>query len=270
MPTISVNGIRTAYNAFGSGEPLILLHGGHSDRHQFDVFLPLLGEGIRAIAYDQRDAPENPYEGGDYTIRDHAADCAAFIRAIGLQRAHIMGTSYGGTVAMMTAIDFPSHVASVVLAATTPSHAMLEPAVADATADLDPVAVERFMLEQVISPEAIDTDTSLVAETKAALRPRSSQAIARRMGAVQRHECRSELGMISAPTLVLHGEDDPLISAKTAVWMAGQIAGAELKLLPGSRHGVTLQHRQRTADIVREFVLRNRMGGAGPYVLEKA
>jgi len=263
MTRVSVNGLMTAYVESGDGEPLILIHGGQSDRRQFDVFRPLLGEGIRAIAYDQRDAPDQPYEGGPYSIRDHAEDCAAFLTAIGLEKAHLMGTSYGGTVAMMTAILFPDRVQSLILSSTTPSWDMTEPVVADTTSERDPAAIERFMLEKLITPEAIDQDPVLVSETKAAIRARPAEAIARRMAAVLTHDCRDDLRLIQSPTLVLHGEDDPLISARTAAWTAEHIDGAELRVLPDSRHGLTLQHRARTAEIVRSFVLKASPGKQG-------
>lgn len=255
MSRLSVNNRPVDFIVSGTGEPLILLHGGQSDHHQFDGFRLLLGNDISAIAYDQRDSPELPYEDGDYGMRDHADDCAAFIKAMGLGRAHLMGTSYGGAVAMMTAIHHPELVNSLILAATTPSWSMFEPRVLQGAASRDAAATERFMLEALITPDAIDNDPALVAEIKAGLCPRKPRALERRMAAIAAHECRDDLGRIRAPTLVLHGDEDPLISPQTATWMAQHIPGAELRLLSGSRHGLTVQHRERTADLTRAFVL---------------
>lgn len=255
MANVSVNGFNIPYVESGSGEPLILIHGGNSDHDQFDVFRPLLGEGIRAIAYTQRDSPLSEYHGGDYTMLDHASDCAKFIEALGLKSAHLMGTSYGGCVAMTTAIHYSKLVKSVTLAATTPSWSMTESVTEQAKTLLDPEAIKRFMLEVIITPHAIDNDPVLVAEVNSVLRPREAVAQGRRMAAVLTYDCRNDLRSIRMPAMVLHGEEDPLISPKVAIWMAGQIPGAELHILPGSRHGLTLQNRQRTADLVRKFVL---------------
>src|SRR3546814_6573173 len=83
MATVSVNGRSIGYEESGYGDPLILIHGGQSDRHQFDLFRPLLGDRIRAIAYDQRDTRENIYEGeSPYTIYDLAQDCVDFLAAM--------------------------------------------------------------------------------------------------------------------------------------------------------------------------------------------
>jgi pimeloyl-ACP methyl ester carboxylesterase len=263
MATVIANGIKVPYEESGAGEPLVLIHGGQGDRHGYDFFRPLLGDGIRAIAYDQRDTRENPYTGGEsYSIRDLAADCAAFISAMGLKKAHILGTSYGGLIAMTTAIHFPERIQSVILGATTPSYKMTEPLTTQATAERDAATIQRFMLLQSITLDAIDNDKLLVAEAMANVRPGPPESVARRMGAARQHDCVDELGRIKAPTLVLHGEEDPLISAKTATFLADHIKGAELKLRPRMRHGFILQERHEIAEIVRAFVLKNAINKA--------
>ncbi|MFC3052839.1 alpha/beta fold hydrolase [Kordiimonas pumila] len=255
MPHVRANGIDLAYVESGSGEPLILLHGSNADRTQFDVFRPLLGEGIRAIACDQRDSPDSPCEPVGYDVFDHARDAAAFIEALGLREAHVMGTSYGGIVAMTLAIAHPERVKSLILGATAPSTAQFNAPDMAALRSEGPEVVARFMLGTVVSPDAIDNDPDLIAETKAALKIRDEASLARRMAAVAQHDVRDRLAEIKAPTLILQGDEDPLVDADTAFWMAERIPGAEVHILEGSRHGLTFQHRQRTADFVRAFIL---------------
>lgn len=249
---------RPPYIESGAGEPLLLLHGGTSDRHQYDLFRPLFGDGIRAIAYDQRDTRDNPSVGDEYAIRDLAGDCVDFLDALNIEKCHIFGASYGGTIAMSLAIHYPTRVQSLVLAGTTPSFAMGDPKkVARVTSESDPAAIQRFMLQQAITPEAIEHDAKLVDETLSVIRPASPERVARRMKAASTFDAREDLGKIRAPTLVMHGDDDPVISLDTAVWMAAQIPGAEFTVLNGSRHGITIQHRERTANLVRQFVMKH-------------
>src|SRR3546814_17875810 len=99
---------------------------------------------------------------------------------MGIEKAHVMGTSYGGTIAMMTAIHFPERVQSLVLAATTPSFAMAEPIVSQATAGRDASAIENFSLQHMIKPGAADSDVR-TAETRAAIRTGPPAAVERRM-----------------------------------------------------------------------------------------
>lgn len=258
MQVVRANGIDLAYTESGSGEPLILMHGGNSDRHQYDVFLPLLGEGIRAIAYDQRDSPESPYPPGEpYTVEDHARDAAEFIAALGLERAHVMGVSYGGIVALNLVCMFPERVKSMVLGATTPVRAGIKAADPGAVRAQGHEAIERFMMAQAMTPDAIDSDPQLVSELRAALCNRDQESFNRRIAAIADHDVRDRLGSVHVPTLVLHGDDDPLISVETGRQMAEKIPGARFQPLEGSRHAITLQYRQRTAEFVRNFVLEH-------------
>jgi len=255
MRRFKVNGVDLACVESGSGEPLLLLHGANADRNQFEVFRPLLGPGIRAIAYDQRDSPDSPCDPVDYTIDDHARDAAALIEALGLENAHVMGASYGGIIAMTLAVHHPQRVKSLVLGATAPSISLFQAPDFSAIRSQGAEAVARFMLGTVISPAAVDGDAALAAETRAALRIRNEQSLARRMAAVAQHDMRDRLGEIRAPTLILQGDEDPIVPVSTAELMAERIYGSRLHILEGSRHGITFQHRQRTADLVRAFVL---------------
>lgn len=255
MRRFKVNGVELACVESGSGEPLVLMHGANADRCQFDVFRPLLGPGIRAIAYDQRDSPDSPCDPVAYSAEDHAGDAAALLEALGFERAHVMGTSYGGIIAMTLAILYPERVKSLVLGATAPSLSLFVAPDLTAIRSQGAEAMERFMLGTVVSPDVIDTDAVLVAETRAALRIRNQESFARRMAAVANHDVRDRLGEIGAPTLILHGDEDPIVHTNAATLMAERIPGAQLQFLQGSRHGITFQHRQRTADLVRSFVL---------------
>ncbi|WP_285020742.1 alpha/beta fold hydrolase [Novosphingobium sp. fls2-241-R2A-195] len=239
----------------GQGEPLLLLHGGNADRSQFAVFTPHLGGGIQAIALDQRDSPDSPCEPTPYGMADHARDIAAFLDGSGLERVHLFGSSYGGAVAMTFAVLFPERVKSVILGATASARSRFHLPDLGALGLVDPAAVRRFMLETVIAPEAIDLQPELVAQTNAVLVTREPQAFARRMAALDRHDITGRLGEITAPTLVICGDSDPIIRVDEARELAAAIPGGSFALLAGSRHGITLEHRQRTADIVRAFVL---------------
>lgn len=249
------NIVELAFDETGDGAPLLLLHGTNADRRQFASFRPLLGPGIRAIALDQRDSPDSPCAPKPYGMADHARDIAHFVERHGLGRVHLFGSSYGGTVAASFAILYPDLVASLILGATASSFGQFH------APDLQKVraegsdAVRRFMLEVILSPEAIREEPHLAAEAEGLLLIREPAAFARRGAAVQAYDIRDSLHRIAAPTLVICGDDDPLIRVEEARAMADAIPNGRFELLPGSRHGITLQHRDRTARIVREFVL---------------
>lgn len=249
------NVVELAFDETGEGAPLLLLHGTNADRGQFASFRPLLGPGIRAIALDQRDSPDSPCAAEPYGMADHARDIAHFVERHGLGRVHLFGSSYGGTVAASFAIHYPELTASLVLGATASSfdqfHAPDLQKVRAQGAD----AVRRFMLEVILSPEAISAEPTLATEAERLLLIREPAAFARRGAAVEAYDIRDSLQRITAPALVICGDQDPLIRVEEARRMADAIPDGRFELLPGSRHGITLQNRERTARIVREFVL---------------
>jgi pimeloyl-ACP methyl ester carboxylesterase len=253
---IDTNGVKLALSESGSGQPLLLMHGANTDRHQFDWFRPFLANGVRAIAYDQRDTPQYPSP-ESYTMEDHAKDAADVIARLCGSSAHVFGTSYGGAVAMTLAALYPERVKSLILGATAPSMSKFcVPDVASVAAAGEQ-AVKRFMLELFFTPTAIEQDIALMDAVRASSCERSAEANQRRMGALAGHDLQDHLHGIKAPTLVLHGVDDPIITLQTSQELAAAIPGAHLIVLPGIRHAVSMEQAERTAKIVSEFVLAN-------------
>ncbi|MFD9561309.1 alpha/beta fold hydrolase [Streptomyces sp. NPDC059994] len=250
----TVDGVETAYLTSGEGEPLVLLHGGEGHRGQFDTFRPWLGDGIRAISYDQRDTGDTRNGPEPYDLARLADDCANLVQALGHERVHVLGASFGGMIAMQLALRHPGRIASLILAGTTPSLAMTE-SVTDRIATLQPGEHTQFILDLVLTPEGQAADPELVADLRRALRSRPADADARRAAAAHGHDCTARLAEITAPTLVLHGADDLVIRPTVAEFMAARIPGARLEILPHTRHGVTFEARRHVAALVRDFVL---------------
>jgi 3-oxoadipate enol-lactonase len=253
---VGIGPISVAYAESGAGAPVVLLHGGESDLHQFDVFRPLLGPGIRAIAYDQRDVGGTVNGPEPYTIATLAADCAGLIEALGLERAHVVGASLGGAIAMNVALDHPGRVASLTLISAPPSVPEAAGGPAAKVMAMSPPERTAFMLDAVISPEGQRREPELVARVRSLLTA-SAGLGERRRAAIRTHDCTDRLGGISAPTLVLNGTDDPLVPVATAELLAERIPGAVLELIEGGRHGLTLEQRDVTAGLVRRFVLEH-------------
>lgn len=255
---VRVGDIEVAWVESGEGEPLVLLHGGEGDQGQFGVFRPWLGPGIRAISYDQRDTGDTVNGPEPYDMARLASDCAGLIAALGLDRAHVLGASYGGMIALHVAIRHPERVRSLILAGTTPSRSMVED-LGDRVITMGPAERAQFMLDMLLSPEAQAREPGLVTDAASALRRRRSpEADARRIAAVQSHDCAARLSEITAPTLILHGADDPVIGTHVAELMAARIPDARLEILPRARHGVMMEARERSAQLIREFVLSHR------------
>ena len=104
------------YEAIGDGEAVLLIHGSHIA----DAFLPLMREAAladpyRLIRYRRRGFAGSDPHSGPFSIEEQARDGLALMKHLGLERAHVIGHSYGGATAVQLAIEAPSRVQSLVL-----------------------------------------------------------------------------------------------------------------------------------------------------------
>src|SRR5208337_2487529 len=118
MPTVKVNDINMYYEVSGEGEPLVLIAGLGTDLTVYERVIGCLSKKFRVLAFDNRgvgrtDKPDIPY-----SIEMMADDTAALMNAAGFRKAHVLGISMGGRVAMGLALQHPEMVRSLVLAST--------------------------------------------------------------------------------------------------------------------------------------------------------
>ncbi|TME52673.1 MAG: alpha/beta hydrolase [Chloroflexi bacterium] len=113
-----VNGIELAYQVFGTGSPLVLLHGGFGSVEMFGPNLELLAAGHRVIGVDLQSHGRSPAVDRPMRFETMADDIAALITDLKLERAAIMGFSLGGAVALRIAIQHPKLVERLVLVST--------------------------------------------------------------------------------------------------------------------------------------------------------
>jgi pimeloyl-ACP methyl ester carboxylesterase len=117
LPTVVVDRATLAYRERGEGEPVVFIHGSASDLRTWDQQLPAIGARYRAIAYSRRYArPNEDIEpGADDQMLPHVDDLISFLQAIDAAPAHLVGSSWGAFIALLTAIRHPDLVRSLVL-----------------------------------------------------------------------------------------------------------------------------------------------------------
>jgi pimeloyl-ACP methyl ester carboxylesterase len=106
LQRVNVNGADLEYRTVGSGEPVVLIHGAHIA----DAVMPLLSEPaltvrFQLIAYHRRGFAGSSRIDRPLTVSEQANDCHGLLQALGIKRAHIMGFSYGGDIALQLALD---------------------------------------------------------------------------------------------------------------------------------------------------------------------
>jgi pimeloyl-ACP methyl ester carboxylesterase len=236
-----------------AGVPVLLLHGVTDSWRSFEPVLPHLPASLHAFAVTQRGHGEagRPAEG--YRTRDYAADIGAFLDAVGLRRAVVVGHSMGATNAQRFAIDHPDRVLALVLAGSFASYrdnaavAEIAPVMAALQDPIDPAFVREFQegtLAQPIPPAFLD------AVVRESLKVPARVWRASFAGFLE-DVCAPDLGRIRAPTLVLWGARDALCTRAGQDALLAAIAGARLVVYAQAGHALHWEEPQRfAADLV--------------------
>jgi 3-oxoadipate enol-lactonase len=237
----------------GSGAPLLLIHGAESDRTQFADLMTRLPSGVQAVAYDQRDTGDQVSADAHYTMDAMADDAAEVIEALQWSAAHVLGTSYGGVIAQLLAIRHPERVKTLSLVSTTGAYSWLS-GFAENSKRMSAAARAQTMLDAAVSPESRAADPTLVDRIRAALVDRTAQQHARRINALKDHDSRQQLLRIGAPTLVVHGADDPVIPVAAGRELAGHIAGSAFWEIPKARHATAFEYGDELSEKVAALI----------------
>ena len=269
------NGIEIEYESYGdAAAPAVLLImglGAQLTRWPMPFVEALVARGYRVIRYDNRDiglstklddAPVPGIAGllvarffrytpkVPYLIEDMAADAAGLLDALGIERAHIMGASMGGMIAQMFAAAYPERTLSLMSIMSSTGNPALPAASRAAmavltrrpkTRDFDTIVAFGVRAEQTIGSPGfpVDAETIRANVTRDMTRSISPAGFARQMAAiVASGDRRKTLATITAPTLVLHGVDDPLVPIAAGRDTAATIPGATMVEVPGMGHNL--------------------------------
>jgi pimeloyl-ACP methyl ester carboxylesterase len=231
------SGVRIAWERRGAGEPLLLIHGLGYARWGWEPVVDGLAKSSEVLLFDNRGIGESDAPAGPYSVRLMAEDAVAVLDAAGLERAHVLGTSLGGMVALQVALDRPERVDRLVLACTTPGGPNAAPMPARTvrlmqeapTLPLE-VALRRFVENALGDPDAAIVDR-IMEHRRATDQPPAAWAAQAAAGAT--FDVWDRVGEIRAPTLVLTGDEDAVVDPRNSELLAERIRDARLERVPG-------------------------------------
>jgi pimeloyl-ACP methyl ester carboxylesterase len=244
MPYAQNGRLRVYYESAGRGPALLLILGQGMSLESGWRTIQRLSPQFRVLAFDNRDVGRSDRSPFPYAVAQMARDASAVLDAAGERRAHVYGLSLGGMVAQEFALRYRDRVCGLVLGATTPGGPLAVPS--------DPQVLTFYTRVGAMGPEEAEwaaVPYSYSERTRRQHGDRIAEDIARRLqhppntlgylhqvAAAASHSTLHRLSGITAPTLVVHGEQDKLQSPRNARLLAEAIRGAELRLLPEAGH----------------------------------
>jgi pimeloyl-ACP methyl ester carboxylesterase len=247
--TVTVGERRLAYEEVSPANPdrvVLLLCGIGAKRQGYYRQLPVLGERFRTIAVDYRDVGDSDEVTEPYRIGDIAEDTFALMGELGIGSASLVGISMGGFVALELALRHAEAVERLLLVVTSAggaTHVPTSPGIMRLLMPGEDEDVEtgdgaRRVCSAVAAPGFADAHPEAIEEFVeiAVHNPMSKGAYLRQLQACRAHDVSGSLDRIDRPTLVLHGDVDPLVPLENGRLLAERISGARLKVYADTGH----------------------------------
>lgn len=237
-------GAKLYWESAGAGEPVLLVMGLGMAATGWWRTIPVLAEGLRVIAFDNRGVGRSDRPPGPYTLAQMTDDAVAVLDAAEVQSAGIYGISLGAMIAQQLALRRPERVRALVLGASTPG----------GRAHTSPAAdVIDFIRRRPSLPPEEGVWASVPYNYGRATREHHAGRIAEdivqrlrfpvdpagyraQLAAAWGHDTSARLREVVAPTLVLHGSEDRIVPVANGQLLAESITGAQFRVLDGAGH----------------------------------
>jgi len=222
MSTVSVNGIAMYYEVHGEGAPLVIIGGLANDVSDYARMIPALAENYEVIVFDNRGAGRSDKPDAPYSIEMMADDAAGLLVALGVTRAHVMGVSMGGRIAIALTLAHPELVSSLILVST---FARRIPLTWQGSFRLDNPLMRT--LRRVGSKY-----------------PQPHYAFLRQLQASRSYDVSNRLGEIHVPSVIMHGRKDQTAPFALAEELHAGVTGSQFVVFDGGHVFLFLQQRK--------------------------
>ena len=265
MPKIRANNITFNYDQQGSGEPLILIPYLAADNACYAFQVAEYAKHFTCISLDLRGTGESDKPEGIYSTELFADDVAAFLQALGIQKAHVSGLSLGAAVGMWLAAKYPDKVQSLSVHSGWPKTDFFLRSVVESWQVMAKAVgnVAEMVIQGIFpwcfTPELYATRPDYIQSLAGFVRSRPVQpvtAFIQHSNAVIAHDVEAQLGGIKAPTQITFGRHDMLTSTRFADRMTSKTRSSELVIFEGCAHAPLYEKVEEFNQKTLEFLQR--------------
>ena len=264
--TVRANGQELYFEIHGEGPPLLLVMGIGYDATLWTLAqVPGLSRMFQVVIFDNRDVGRSSLATGPYTIADMADDVAALMDALDIERAHLLGLSMGGMIALEFGLRHASRLHRLVLSGcgAAPARSVFDPIRTWNWVKATDTAGEVFAGQQFtwLFSHAFLRNAAAVQQTLSLLtsnpHPVTPEAYDRQAQAYLQYDALDRLADLTSPTLVIVGEQDLL----TPPWICGEVAdripGSQFEIIKGdgSSHLVPIERPDEFNSLVTTFLV---------------
>lgn len=260
---VPVGDIEMYYQIHGQGEPLLMIMGLAGHCLDWGTKLPKkLAERYQVILFDNRGAGRSDQPAGVLTIKQMARDAAGLLDALGIDRAHVLGGSMGGMIALQFVLDYPDRVNKLVLGATAAGgerRIFPPPEIERYFTPRPDLSAHDYLLwtSEACYPREFIKDHPDVIEQKISANlafPGTLESYLSQLQAFRTFDVDSRLDEICVETLVMTGSLDALIPPENSYLIAEKIPNAKIRVIEGAGHIFWISHPEETARIVMAFL----------------
>ena len=268
MPFVqAADGTRIHFEVTGKSgaTPVLMIQGLGASKNAWNLQRIAMATRFRIISFDNRGAGRSDKPTEPFTLEQMADDALAVLDAAGIETAHVVGASMGGVISQIVAVKYPHRVRSLTLVCTAcrnhPWRQELLQTWAKTAADKGMIEVGKEAAQWVMSPRSFRRLVPAFTwmGPLAALRPRHS--FVSQIDAIlnTREDLVDQLSTITAPTMVIVGNQDILTPRGDSEEIAERIPNAELVVISGAAHGLMMEHSSTFNRILIEFLQRTEL-----------
>ena len=268
MPEELINGYRMYYEVHGGGPALVMVHGGLGGGDgcaaMVENHAAALSSSFQAIFYDRRAAGRSETPANGYSVDNYARDLLSLLEHLTVTRAHVLGSSAGGPIAMRFALDHPGLVESLLLI-NTMSYSS-EPERTVRQRELDSLRANGARLGQAAAVEqALEARQPDLRQGQPQqfqhLRDLNLDRFDGIASTLQSYldigdSIEKRLGELRMPTLIVHGDTDSRIPVTRSHELHRGINGSELHVIPGAEHGLLTNEAEQVRGLILQFLSR--------------